>query len=853
MKGGNSGKIILLSILLLVSIAPVQSIDNQNDLSSSTTYLDLDQTDSIIDNILINPTEPTINENITVQADVEDADILSEVLLFWKYDFFNTSYNNVSMNLEEISATGGTFEGVIPGLPEPSFVSYYIQANDSLGNIIESEINSFLINSKPSISSYSIPHLIYPDNNTIPVNVTVNDPDGYESIGSDGVVFQYRLLGDAIWTSSNLVFSRNISLTESIYTGNITYNPPLPVESFLEISLNVTDTVGGMVGYSDSTTDGIIVDFKGPTLTSIDLIDLTDPNINATGYLDSLVMEAEFADFYGVSNVSIFYRINNDSQFVEIPMLNMSDISIDDNVEVFNISLPAANEDALVYYYFGTKDFLNNTHTTPLNYYHADGLGPVVYDNDIFFKSVISNSSQATILFNSTEASGVNETGSLLFYRLDNINDSIWYNTPISPINYNSIIDYQQTFEAQDLPVFIRDGEFTNLTIEVNRQSIIQQALLTIEFTHELSSDLRMWLKTSSGEILIFDRVTDVDTIDLNLFELGFLQSDFDDNNFTLVIQDFNDDYSGTIDTFEIELINYELAFPYQYSASINPTINDTRVSFYIGMYDIFENMVNSSTMSYYADGASPEVSLVSVSAELDLGGAHYIPIEAIVTDTGGLENVELYYQVDNSSWIIKQMYLDAETGYYRHDLIPGKSTGEISYYVRAHDLVGYQAHSNLSTFSFLNAMAPVISVYGDPFGIDALDMEDTNILPILANVTDNGVIVSITLYYKFDMADEWLNITMNKMNDSHTYFAEIELPDKEGKVFFKIEAIDDENLVTVTQDFTIIYENAGSSSLLTYLMWGGGAIGVAFIAFILYKFIFGKGTAVFSRFKRPG
>ena len=375
---------------------------------------------------------------------------------------------------------------------------------------------------------------------------------------------------------------------------------------------------------------------------------------------------------------------------------------------------------------------------------------------------------------------------------------------------------------------------------------------MTIEFTHEQSSDLRMWIQTSGAEVLIFDRIAGMDTINVDLLKMGFHPSDFDNNNFTLVIQDFSEDFFGSIDSFEIELINYELPFPYQYSAEIASTVNDTSVSFYISMLDIFGNRLNSSIMSYHSDALAPTITLISIPSTVDLEGAQNIPIEAIVSDLGGIKNVEIYYSISKSSWMIQQMYFDAETGYFRYDIIPENSSGEITYYIRAYDIIGYQSSSNITTFEFLNALGPIISVYGDPFGIDPVDMQKSGILPILANVTDNGGIVSVNLFYRFDTEEEWSNITMILINGTSTFEASIELPDTSGKVFFKIEAIDNENLITETQDYTILYENA-ESQLGTYLLWGGGAIGAAALAFILFKFFIGRGKgAIFSRSKSP-
>ena len=128
--------------------------------------------------------------------------------------------------------------------------------------------------------------------------------------------------------------------------------------------------------------------------------------------------------------------------------------------------------------------------------------------------------------------------------------------------------------------------------------------------------------------------------------------------------------------------------------------------------------------------------------------------------------------------------------------------------------------------------------------------MNKGGILPILANVTDNEELISVKIFYKFEVDDEWSEVNMTLTNDT-TYIAEIDLPSTDGKVIFKIQAIDNENLVSETEEFVILYENA-ESSFGTILLWGGAAIGAAALAFILFKIISGGKITEFIKSKRP-
>ena len=110
MKRVNVEKIALLTYLLLISVSYVQPLETTDNQTYGTMDFNLDQTDSTIENIQINPIEPTVNEIITVQADIDDIDTLSEALLFWKYDSFNTTYSNTTMTKEDnIPIAGESF------------------------------------------------------------------------------------------------------------------------------------------------------------------------------------------------------------------------------------------------------------------------------------------------------------------------------------------------------------------------------------------------------------------------------------------------------------------------------------------------------------------------------------------------------------------------------------------------------------------------------------------------------------------------------------------------------------------------------------------------------------------------
>ena len=101
MNRGNLRNSLVLIFVIITSTGLFQPINADDSQVHNGMYLNQtgDINDSIIENIVINPLEPTINQDITVEAVVTDPENLTDVFLFWKYDSFNTSYNNVSMSM----------------------------------------------------------------------------------------------------------------------------------------------------------------------------------------------------------------------------------------------------------------------------------------------------------------------------------------------------------------------------------------------------------------------------------------------------------------------------------------------------------------------------------------------------------------------------------------------------------------------------------------------------------------------------------------------------------------------------------------------------------------------------------
>ncbi|UJG43292.1 MAG: hypothetical protein K9W46_13080 [Candidatus Heimdallarchaeum endolithica] len=302
-------------------------------------------------------------------------------------------------------------------------------------------------------------------------------------------------------------------------------------------------------------------------------------------------------------------------------------------------------------------------------------------------------------------------------------------------------------------------------------------------------------------------------------------------------ITDYSDIYSGSIINYEIILKHYRIPIGYEFISTISKTNMDTYVLFYITLTDLLDNSVNSSTFSYYSDGLTLNISLIPINSPLDLEGAHYIDVQANVTDRGGLLTVEVYNTFDEQNdWKILSMEYDPSTDLYTVSILVIISSGNLTYKVRAYDLAGFSSESNITIIEFSKALAPIIIVLDSPFS-SPLVLEEKAIR-IRANVTDDGNITNVQFSYKFTTEEEWMVETMRYDNETDCYFFDIELPKKSGTLIFKISATDDSSLTTETEIFEINYSVEKEVNPLTYIipLAAVGSIGLITVVLLLLK-----------------
>ena len=722
------------------------------------------------------------------------------------------------------------YDWTIPAADAPTFVDYYIEAFDDLNQSNTSPIYTFLMDYAPVATLLDIPAVLASNQDYV-LNVSVTDADGAGTVNISSVVAYYQFVGDLDWSEVDLTHVLEISDVH-FFTGTIPAGNLGNVETYMVVRVNASDIVDGQKGREDTTGDHWIrIDSLAPRLSNI-MIDggVSVPNLeNVTFPSSQVYIEATFEDARGTESVYIYYSLPNGTSWVKEEMINTTSIGPYDYYSTYNVTLPSSNETMFVEYFFETKDFFDNTGNTSLiNFYYADGSGPSLDTLDTY-PSIISNHTNVLVLFNSTDYSGSLQP--VLWYSLDN--KTTWIPIGATLIDYPSIIDYQDTFTATDLH-FIENNAITSYPLEITRKGSVDTATLSFEITHELPTDLRVWLKLDDGRrFLIFDREPGSTTIirDIDLINLGITETDFNKANFTLEIEDFSDLYSGTITKYEIELIHHSVPLGYQYMVMIPASINDTTVFFYINMTDRLWNSANTSIYDYYADGLAPRVDIINHVPTVDLAGGDSITIYATIEDQGGIFGADAYYKFsEDGEWMVGAMLEGNTLGSYSFDVPVPDASGIMYYKVRAYDFSGLSNETAIYTVTYSNGLAPLIEILGIPYPVP-LDMNGTNTIRVWANVTDDGTIINCTIGYQFD-SGEIINQEMNFDNATGIYYIDIEVPRGDGNLTFIIYARDNLDLTSESDPYTIEYVNAGTTPGLptelilfgALLTIGGGA-----------------------------
>ena len=201
----------------------VTATDNRGNSNQITVNLNVDNTaPSIFVNNPANETTLSGPCAITVNVTAHDTTGIDTVLLSY--------YNGSSWNMLTMIPSGSWFQAITAVFPHNTIVTFYVFANDTLGNEISSELYQCIVidDSGPIVGLPTIIPEVPTPFNIVTVSTSVTDGSGV-----DTVLLSYRVdLGE--WTNTTMTLN-------SVYWANI---PAMPTGSIISYRLYANDTLG---------------------------------------------------------------------------------------------------------------------------------------------------------------------------------------------------------------------------------------------------------------------------------------------------------------------------------------------------------------------------------------------------------------------------------------------------------------------------------------------------------------------------------------------------------------------------------------------------------------------------------
>jgi len=109
-----------------------------NSFLSEEHYIDVVEPKII--SVTQEPLEPTNDDPVKIFANITDPSGIDSVTLSYSTD--QTTWFNITMNL---NLTSELYEAIIPAMPEETTVYYKIYANDTFGNLAESQLYNYTV------------------------------------------------------------------------------------------------------------------------------------------------------------------------------------------------------------------------------------------------------------------------------------------------------------------------------------------------------------------------------------------------------------------------------------------------------------------------------------------------------------------------------------------------------------------------------------------------------------------------------------------------------------------------------------------------------------------------------------
>ncbi len=267
----------------------------------------------------------------------------------------------------------------------------------------------------------------------------------------------------------------------------------------------------------------------------------------------------------------------------------------------------------------------------------------------------------------------------------------------------------------------------------------------------------------------------------------------------------------------------------YQYYANIAGYDLDTYVEYKVQANDTVGNWATSTIDAYtVVDTGSPTISLLTEVS--DTGQNVVVPIEAEITDAGGVKQVLLSYSLDSGVTFANQSMSNTTSTWT--GLIPMGLVGEsVHFSIYAEDQSGNWAISPMYSYLVNDVIAPKVN-----FTIISYSVNQTDMLHIEVEITDDSDLLSVVMRFT---VDNWQNESELVLSSQEgVWVAEIQIIDSAMTLQYQIVVEDTAHNVyeSPVMFYTLVHRTDQISPLTTALVATGSAgIGVVAVLLLLY------------------
>ena len=347
-----------------------------------------------IQNIVFSPTEPTPDDNVTVNVEVEDPSSVEAVILIYTVD-------SITVNVTMSPINEKTYSGIIPAFPENTFVKFKIFANDSCGNYAISDEYSYTVRdiTPPTISNVTYSPESPAEYEEVTVTVQVIDSSGILK-----VILTYIV--DSVKT--NITMQK---LNETLYTAVI---PGYQASIEVCFMIFANDTWGNYI-YSE-TYCYTVADTTPPSICDVTWFPenpLPDQSVNVT---------VKVCDNVEVDTVILSYRVNGEISNITMVPLQGS---------MYYALIPPQCENVTVYFKIIANDTSGNLNETKEYFYTVSDITPPTISNVTWVPENPTPIDNVTVFADVFDISGIAEV--ILTYSCNHV----WVNVTMN-LAYNN-------------------------------------------------------------------------------------------------------------------------------------------------------------------------------------------------------------------------------------------------------------------------------------------------------------------------------------------------------------------------------------------------------------------------------